>query len=211
LKYLEPDIQKHFNYDPEVSALVEKQQLEDEARYTAAMTAKIAADIAAQAEKAIRAAKNAASTFEGSLADPYMDTSLLGKPAPPLEVEKWLDEKPSLEGKFVLVYFWAPWSVACRRVIPALNDLQKKFAGRVVSVGLTSDSKTEIAEMPEPRIAFASAIDPRARVASAAGVTSIPTLMLVDPKGTVRYLGHPAAINEATLQALITRFGEESK
>ena len=81
--------------------------------------------MAAQAEKAILTAKKAASTYEGSVVDPYMDTSLLGKPAPPLEVEKWLDEKPALEGKFALIDFWAPWSLASRKVIPALNELQK--------------------------------------------------------------------------------------
>src|SRR5437879_3797678 len=56
LKYLEPEMQQHFHYDPEVSALVEQQQAEDEARYVAAMSAKLAADVAAQAEKAIQAA-----------------------------------------------------------------------------------------------------------------------------------------------------------
>src|SRR2546421_4710238 len=97
LKYLDPAMQQHFHYDSEVSALMEKQQIEDEARYVAAMSAKVAADVAAQAEKAIQAAKKAAATYEGSLADPYMDTSLIGKPAPEFEVEKWLDEKPPLE------------------------------------------------------------------------------------------------------------------
>src|SRR5438067_9838566 len=57
LKYLEPALQERFHYDPEVSALVEKQQMEDEARYIEAMSARMAADIAAQAEKAIQAAR----------------------------------------------------------------------------------------------------------------------------------------------------------
>jgi thiol-disulfide isomerase/thioredoxin len=211
LKYLESDMQKHFGYDPEVSALVEQQQIEDEARYVAAMSAKVASDLAAQAEKAIQAAKKAAATYEGSLADPYMDTSLIGKPAPQLEAERWLDEKPSLEGKFVLIDFWAPWSFACRRYIPGLNELQKKFAGRLVVVGLTSDPESEVRAMVEPPIAFASAIDSKAKLATAAGVTSIPTLMLIDPKGVVRYQGHPAAISEAALAGLLGKFAGESE
>jgi thiol-disulfide isomerase/thioredoxin len=211
LKYLEPAMQEHFHYDAELSSLVEKQQIEDEARYVASMSAKLAADVAAQAEKAIQAARKAASTYDGSLADPYMDTSLIGKPAPQLEVEKWLDEKPSVEGKFVLIDFWAPWSFACRRYIPGLNELQKKFAGRLVVVGLTSDAEPEVRAMVEPPIAFPSAIDSKAKVATAAGVTSIPTLMLVDPRGVVRYQGHPAAINEGTLGGLLSKFAEEPK
>jgi thiol-disulfide isomerase/thioredoxin len=209
LKYLEPELQARFRYDPEVAALVEQQQIEDEARYIAAMSAKMAADIAAQAEKAILAAKKAAATYEESLVDPYADTSFLGQPAPALEVEKWLDEKPVLEGKFVLINFWAPWSFASRRAIPALNDLQKKFAGRVVVVALTSDPEREVQEMPGTKIAFASAIDSKVRVASAVGVTSVPCLLLVDPKGVVRYQGHPAALSDAALEVLLSKFATE--
>src|SRR6266542_4510354 len=209
LKFLEPALQERFHYDPEAGALAEKQQLEDEARYVAAMSARMAAAIAAQAEKAILASNKAAVTYEGSLADPCMDTSFLGKPAPALEVEKWLDEKPLLGGKFVLIDFWAPWSYASRKVIPGLNELQKKFTGRVVVVGLTSASEAEIQETSGPKFAFPSAIDSKARVATAVGITSIPCLLLVDPKGVVRYQGHPAAITDATLEALLSKFAEE--
>jgi thioredoxin-like negative regulator of GroEL len=139
-----------------------------------------------------------------------MDTSILGKPAPPLEVEKWLDEKPALEGKFLLIDIWAPWSFASRKSIPALNDLQKKLAAKLVVVALTSDTEKEIEEMPGTKIAFASAIDSQARVATAVGVTTIPCLLLVDPKGVVRYQGHPAAITEKSLETLLAKFGEES-
>src|SRR5437588_4129406 len=51
LKYLEPVLQERFHYNPEASAQAEKQQMEEEARYIAAMSARMAADIAAQAEK----------------------------------------------------------------------------------------------------------------------------------------------------------------
>jgi cytochrome c biogenesis protein CcmG/thiol:disulfide interchange protein DsbE len=209
LKYLDPETQKHFNYDPEVASLVEQQQAEDEARWVAEQSAKIAADVAAQAEKAIQAARKAASTFEGSILDPYMDSSFLGKKAPPLEFDKWLEEKPPLEGRFVLIDVWAPWSFACRRIIPGLNDLQKKFAGRVAFVALTSEPEKEIQEMSEPKIAFSSAIDFKGKLSGALGITSIPCVVVIDPKGIVRYQGHPAAINEATLEMLLSKFAEE--
>ena len=212
LKYLDPDLQKAFNFNPEVASLVEQQQAADEARWVAEQGAKMASDIAAQAEKAIRAAKKAASTYEESLVDPFMDTSSLGKPAPPLEVDKWLDEKPALEGKFILIEVWAPWSFACRKVIPGLNELQKKFASRLVIVAVTSETEKEIQEMPGPKIAFASAIDSKGRLSAALDIDSVPCLVLVDPKGTVRYQGHPAAITDASLEMLLTRFaGEPSK
>lgn len=211
LKYLEPELQKRFGFDPEAASAAEQQQIDDEAKWLAQMSAKMAADIAAQAEKKIKAAKKAASTYEDSVADPISEDSLLGKAAPDFTVEKWLEEKPVMEGKFLLIDFWAPWSFASRKYIPVLNALQKKFAEKVVVIGITSEPEKELEEMPGPKISFSSAIDTKDRMLMDSGITSIPCLLLVDPKGTVRYQGHPAAIDEKVLQTLIAKFGEEVK
>ena len=53
--------------------------------------------------------------------------SFLGKKAPEFAVEKWLTQEPDRKGKFVLVDFWATWCPTCRKAIPELNALRKKF------------------------------------------------------------------------------------
>jgi hypothetical protein len=90
-----------------------------------------------------------------------------------------------------------------------LNELQKKFAGRVAFVALTSDTEKDIQEMAEPKITFSSAIDAKGKLSGALGISSIPCLVLIDPKGIVRYQGHPAAIYDATLEMLLAKFAEE--
>ena len=201
LKYLDTRLQQRFNFDPKAAAEFERQQEKDDSAFYNS----IASNIVARAEKAALAAKKVASTSENSIADAISDKSLLGKPAPALDVEKWLSEKPSLEGKFVLIAFWAPWSIPCRKCIPALNALQKKFPENLVVVGLTAESEADVEEMTEPRIEFASGIDTKSRLTNAAGVTSIPYALLLDDKRVVRYQGHPSALDEKKLQSLMTK------
>jgi cytochrome c biogenesis protein CcmG, thiol:disulfide interchange protein DsbE len=204
LRYLEPKLQARFQYDPKAAEQAERQQAAEDARYNAS----IASNAVAQAQQAALAARKAATTSPDSLADPVSNQSLIGKPAPAIKGEKWLGEKPALEGKLVLVAFWAPWSIPCRKYIPELDGLQKKFAGKLAVVGVTSESEAEIADMTEPKMGFASVLDPKAQIATSVGVTSIPYVMLVDPKGVVRYQGHPTAITEKQVQSILAKVEE---
>jgi hypothetical protein len=40
------------------------------------------------------------------------------------------------------------------------------------------------------------------------GVTSVPYVMLVDPKGVVRYQGHPTAITEKQVERILASAAE---
>jgi len=201
LKYVDESLRKRFNYDPKAAEVAEKEQTQLDLAYQGVLIAKINE----QTQKAITAARKATNTSDNSLADPISDLSLIGKPAPPLDVEQWLGEKPAVKGKFALVVFWAPWSIPCRKLIPQWNALQKKFADRLVVLGLTSDTKEEVDHMSEPAVEFASGIDTKARMSIASGVTSIPYVLLLDPKGVVRYQGHPSALDEKKLETLLPK------
>jgi cytochrome c biogenesis protein CcmG, thiol:disulfide interchange protein DsbE len=200
LKYLNSDLQKRFHYDQKTAADAEKQQAKDDLLFQE--TAR--SNLVAEAQAATRAAQRAAATSEHSLADAWSDRSLIGRPSPVLEPQKWIGEKPALEGKFLLISFWAPWSIPCRKLVPELNRLQKKFAERLEVIGITSESETDLQTMPDPRPEYSLALDPKAQLFTAAGVSSIPTVLLVDLKGMVVYQGHPAAVTEARLERLLS-------
>ena len=199
LKYVDKSLQERFQYDPAAAAEAERQQAVDDAAYLS----NLASNLVAEAQKFALAKEKAARTSDQSLADPISEQSLLGKPAPALEIEKWLSEKPSLKGKSALIAFWEPWSIPCRKTIPQLNALQKKFGDKLVVVGVASDSKEEVEAMPDPRIEFASGLDSKARLSTAAGVTSIPYVLLLDPQGIVRFQGHPGALDEKKIEPLL--------
>jgi len=201
LKYVDEGIRARFHYDPKAAAEAERLLDAQDMAYQS----NLVSIMVAQAQKVAQAAKKAASTSEYSLADPISDKSLLGKQAPTIEAEKWLGDKPGLKGKFGLIAFWEPWSIPCRKAIPQLNALQKKFGERLVVVGLTSDSQEEVEKMAEPRLEFASGIDTKARLIATAGVSSIPYVLLVDDKGVVRYQGHPDALDEKKLESLLPK------
>ena len=122
-----------------------------------------------------------------------------------MELDKWLSDKPSFEGKFVLLDFWATWSVPCRQYIPELNALQKKYAEKLAVIGVSAESESDVSDMSEPRIEYPSGLDSKAKLTAAAGVTSIPCVLLMDPKGVVLYQGHPAALTDKKLQAILAR------
>ena len=200
LKYVGPELQKRFDFDPKAAAEAEKRQNEQDLQYQSTLAVQ-----QSQQAKAGSGKPKALLGTETGLADPISDKSLLGKSAPKLEVDKWIGDKPSLEGKFVLITFWAPWSTPCRQWIPELNALQKKYGDKLVVIGVSTGSETELSEMPEPRADFALGVDGKARLGAAAGITAIPSVLLCDPKGVVLYEGHPAALTEKKLQAILAR------
>jgi len=200
LKYVGSAIQKMFDFDPRAAEEAERKQLQDDSAYHET----VAIELTAQAQKAIKAAKDAAASSEDSLADPVTSQSLLGQKAPKFVVEKWLGETPAMDDKALLVFFWTTWSVPCRKAIPDMNGYHKKFHDKLVVAGISTESVKEIAAFSESKIEFPLAIDPKSRFANASGVTSVPFVVLVDAKGIVRYQGHPAALDASRLRKLLS-------
>jgi thiol-disulfide isomerase/thioredoxin len=117
--------------------------------------------------------------------------SFLNQKAPDLVVEKWLTQEPDRKGKFVLIDFWATWCGPCRKAIPELNALHKKFGDKLVVIGLADEPEAKVKAMTTPKMDYAVAIDTQARTKKAAGVTGIPHLLIMDPQGIVRWEGFP--------------------
>ncbi len=70
---------------------------------------------------------------------------LIGKPAPPLDVSRWVHGEPlpaeSLQGKVVLLEFWSPTRIASVAAFPRLNALHEEFHDKgleIVGVARTS-------------------------------------------------------------------------
>jgi len=200
LKYVPADLQKRFDYDPKAAAEAERRQNEAEILYQTSLAA------AAMKQPTNSAARAVGSLgLETGLADPISDRSLLGKQGPNLNIDKWIGDKPTLESKFVLINFWASWSAPCRQTIAELNAIQKKYADKLVVIGVSAEPESAYAEFSSPRIEYALAVDSKAKLSAASGVTSIPCVILRDPKGVVLYQGHPAALTDKRLQAILAR------
>lgn len=153
----------------------------------------------------------------------YLLHSLEGKPFPELEVAGYLVPPPpgsdSLEGKVVLFFFWAHWCPDCKRQEPVLEALHEEYSDRgLVIVGPTQFygfvSRGEPAT-PAEELAYMRGdyleqfpIPPWMSVPMGAnnfanfGVSTTPTLVLVDRQGIVQ-LYNPGDMSHEELTALI--------
>lgn len=139
--------------------------------------------------------------------------------SPEIRAAEWIDEQPvklsDLRGKVVLLDFWATWCTPCRQTIPKLNALHRKYGGRgLVVLGMTDfeghvegRAVTRAEELAYLRrfkrdkdIAYGFAIaDSKKETARDYGVVSIPTAVLLDRRGRVRFITISADEDEAAL------------
>jgi thiol-disulfide isomerase/thioredoxin len=128
-------------------------------------------------------------------AAPLSAQGLVGKPAPEVSAQYWLNSQPlalgGLRGKIVVVEFWATWCPPCRASIPHLIDLNKKYAGQgVVFMGLTDEPKEKVEPFAQ-QLGMNYAVGGGSPTGGPYGVRGIPTAFLLDTAGTVVWQGHP--------------------
>lgn len=199
LKKLSPDLQKHFHYDAAKAEEAEKQQREANARYRAELAA---------AKPKPRPSAPATDEDGNIVGTTLYARSFLGKHGPTVFVNQWLSPRPDVEGKFMLVVFWATWSEPCRQAIPHLNELYSKYKDRLVIIGLSNESPEDVLKMTSPQVDFPLATDTHSRTMAELEVKAIPHAVLVDPQGIVRFEGIPSHLTQTGLGNLLDKYSK---
>lgn len=137
--------------------------------------------------------------------------SVLNEKAPELTVTEWISQQPDTKGKFVLVDFWATWCGPCRKAIPELNEIQKQFSKDLVVIGLSDETVEKIKAMKEPVIDYYYGIDPQGTMKKALEVKGIPHVILIDPKGIVRWEGFPLLTDHELTPEVVKNLIEKYK
>lgn len=131
---------------------------------------------------------------------PYVDSgkkAVSGEPVPAFDLEvisgQDLGDRLSLAdlaGTPVLVDFWASWCEPCRVQSRALSEVAQRMGDDLVVVGVaTSDDRAAALEfVREHQPSYVNLFDEGGRLGNAIGVRNLPTLMVLDEKGTIQRL-----------------------
>jgi thiol-disulfide isomerase/thioredoxin len=132
-------------------------------------------------------------------------------PAPDFKLTA-LDGKPitlaTLQGKVVLLNFWATWCGPCRAEIPDLVALQERYKGRLQIIGLNvDDEEADIQQyVQETGINYPVAMTSNDVRIQFGGIPALPTSFVLDTEGRVvqKHVGlwNPA-VYETEIRALL--------
>ncbi|MBS0373281.1 MAG: TlpA family protein disulfide reductase [Proteobacteria bacterium] len=119
----------------------------------------------------------------------------IGQPAPAFSLPLRGGNAPlgldKLRGQVVMVNFWASWCEPCRKEFPLLDQIYKKYKAAgftLVGVNVEPDAKDAEGFIAKTPVTFPILFDKDSTVSKAYRVSGMPTTVLVDRKGVLRWV-----------------------
>lgn len=119
----------------------------------------------------------------------------VGEPMPDFIVQT-LDgnrfSRADLAGKPAILFFWNTWCTVCKGELPKINKIaERSVPGSVailaINTGLNDSENKARAYWKKYGYVFPAGFDRSFEIGKAFKVRGVPTVILVDAKGTVRY------------------------
>jgi peroxiredoxin len=117
-----------------------------------------------------------------------------GYPAPEFTLKSLKDKNLSLKelrGQVVMINFWATWCGPCRQEMPALNTLYEKYRDTgfvLLGINVDSESVNAIQMVSKLKATYPILFDTDKRASVLYQVSAMPTTILIDRDGKVRYI-----------------------
>jgi peroxiredoxin len=108
-------------------------------------------------------------------------TSLAGQPA----------GLSQYKGQVVMVNFWATWCGPCQQEMPLLDQMYKKYkpAGfTLIGVNVDKEAPAVKELLARKPVSFPVLLDPANEVSKAYHVDEMPSSVIIDRKGEIRYI-----------------------
>jgi thiol-disulfide isomerase/thioredoxin len=96
----------------------------------------------------------------------------------------------ALKGQVVMINFWASWCGPCRQEFPALDQIYAKYKPMgftLVAINVESERADAEKFLGATPVNFPILFDPDNTVSGKYGVSAMPTTVLVDRQGRVRW------------------------
>lgn len=117
-----------------------------------------------------------------------------GAPAPAFQLNSNSGKPLALadfKGQIVLLNFWATWCGPCRQEMPILEQLNRQYHGKGVTllgINVEPDSMAAVNWLKATPVSFPILFDVDSKVSSLYEVAGMPNTVIVDRKGVVRYI-----------------------
>lgn len=98
-----------------------------------------------------------------------------------------------LRGQVVMVNFWATWCGPCRQEMPHLEALYQRYGDlgfTLLGVNVEEDSSGADEFLAETPVSFPILFDPENHVSELYDVVAMPSTVLVDRSGNMRFIHH---------------------
>ena len=122
--------------------------------------------------------------------------SLTGQTAPDFALKSSSGQNLRLSeyrGDVVMINFWATWCGPCRQEMPLLEELHARYERvgfSLLGVNIDDDSGKAMNMVTELGVTFPVLFDARKEVSKTYEVDAMPTTVILDREGTVRYIHH---------------------
>jgi thiol-disulfide isomerase/thioredoxin len=152
-----------------------------------------------------------------------------GEAAPEIEVDRWIIDKnldesqanslSGMRGKVVLLDFWATWCKPCFASFPELTEWHETYTNQGLNIvgmtryygfanGLSADENGEFSFLQKfkrtERLPYPLAVAKNLKNYDNYGVFALPTIILIDKKGVVRYVD-TGVRNEKEVETMIQK------
>ncbi|MDE2304447.1 MAG: TlpA family protein disulfide reductase [Gammaproteobacteria bacterium] len=115
-------------------------------------------------------------------------------PAPQFTLSTPSGQKDSLgqyKGQVVMLNFWATWCGPCQQEMPLLDQMYKQYAPAgftLLGINVDTDEAAVTKLLARKPVSFTVLLDPKNRVASEYHVEEMPSTVIIDRQGNVRYV-----------------------
>lgn len=133
----------------------------------------------------------------------------IGDKAPAIKITDWVQKKSkdtSLNGKFVIIDFWATWCAPCLASMAHVNELVEEYKQNenLVFLAMSEEPKEKIAPLLS-RVSFKASVvtDTSRDTQNDYKIEAIPDCVIVDDKGRIQWTGNPKNLTKRIIEKIL--------